>query len=256
MSTKCKNLDLLNLQIKNTIIPFCEKLITHFQDNIISIFIYGSAAIGGDYIHKRSDINILALFESISFRDIDLVLPLIKDGQKKGISAPLFLTKEHILSSTDIFPIEFLEMKDTHLTIYGPDLLMDLSIDLKNLRLQCENQIKGKLIRIRQTYLEIGKNKKSTNLLLTESLTTLIPVMRNMLRLAQVDPLPKQKEAILNSLCSKFTLDNEILLDILRLKRGEKKLTTVDSKKLFSGYLDTLTKLSKIIDKLDPNISL
>ena len=40
--------------------------------------------------------------------------------------------------------MEFLNFKLVHHTLYGEDLLAGLEIDKKDLRLQCERELKGK----------------------------------------------------------------------------------------------------------------
>ncbi len=71
---------------------------------------------------------------------------LVREGYLKnnpitGLSSPkqekhlpLFLTEEQINSSTDIFPIEFLDMQENYTVIYGKDVLRDISVDIKNLQ--------------------------------------------------------------------------------------------------------------------------
>src|SRR5437667_194921 len=82
-------------------------------------------------------------------------LDLVKWGRKHRISTPLFMTKEYVLHSTDVFPIEFTEIKERHRIIFGEDIFKDLDIPFKDMRLLCEQQIKGKLLHLRQAYLEI-----------------------------------------------------------------------------------------------------
>ena len=55
---------------------------------------------------------------------------------------PVFFTEDYIIRSTDVFPIEFLDMKENHVTLYGKDLFEAIAVDTKNLRFQCEQEIK------------------------------------------------------------------------------------------------------------------
>ena len=141
-------------------------------------------------IPKRSDINLIIMVDKLGMGELRTCLKLIKKGRKKGITAPLFFTAEHIRTSADAFPIEFLEMKEKHIHIYGSDPFSDLIIDPKNLRLQCEQQIKGQLIRLRQSYLEVGLQKRQILGLLITSFTGLLPVLRNTIRLMEPSTIP------------------------------------------------------------------
>ncbi len=139
------NLERLPISISNRVKSYLEKLVDLYQDKILSIAVYGSVA-AGDFVPKVSDVNMVIIFDRLEFTDFKKGLKLINRGIKNRISAPLFLTKEYIQRSLDVFPAEFLEMKDNHINLYGEDLLSSLNIDESNLRLYCEQQLKGKLI--------------------------------------------------------------------------------------------------------------
>ncbi len=117
-----KNLDKLNPQLAKHIEPYVKELLKIHKDNLTSIAITGNAS-GKNYIHKLTNITLLVVLKELGFKDLEKNLSLISKGIRQKISAPLFLTRTHIETSTDVFPIEFLEMKEKHCLIYGEDLL-------------------------------------------------------------------------------------------------------------------------------------
>ena len=145
-------LDHIRQDVRKTIEPYLKRLLGIHKENIISIILYGSAT-GEFYIPKESDINLMVIFKDLEFQQLKASLKLINQGIIKKITAPLFLSLSHIETSKDVFPIEFLEIKENHLILYGRDLFSDMQIDQTYIRLFCEREIKGKLIRIR----EIGR---------------------------------------------------------------------------------------------------
>jgi len=227
---------------------FIEKLLDLHKENVKMISLYGSAA-GIDYRPKVSDINLLCIFEDVNFDVLKKSLKLVSWGISKRIAAPLFLSSEYIRSSLDVFPMEFLEMKENYILLYGEDLLDGLHIESKNIRLFCEEQIKGKLIRIRQAYLEIGLKKKGMEALLKESLNGLIPAFRNILRLKGMVP-PIDKEKILSDLSYTFGLEKNIFLDILRGKKNDKKIRPRNIEHYMERFIEQIKRLSLIVDKL------
>lgn len=245
---KLKNLDKLDPQAKKVIEPYLNELLKIHQDNIVSIFVCGSAA-AGDFIYKVSNINLLVILEKLEFVDLKKSLKTISKGINKKITAPLFLTRKHMETSTDVFPIEFLEMKENHLLLYGEDLLTSLEIDPANIRLFCEEQIKGKLIRIRQAFLEIGLKRKGIEALLKESLTTLTPIFRNLLRLKGKTP-PIEKEQIYSQLCAEFDLDKSVFLAILHDTKDDEKIGAQDVEVFFERYIAQIQKLAIAVDQL------
>ncbi|MBL7085105.1 MAG: hypothetical protein ISS43_03230 [Candidatus Omnitrophica bacterium] len=258
-----ENLDKLNEQVKKTIEPYLNELLKIHRDNIVSIFLCGSAA-GGDYIHNVSNINLFVILEKLEFQDLQKSLKVVSAGIKKKIAAPLFLTRKHMETSTDVFPVEFLEMKENHLVLYGEGLLNYLEINPANMRLFCEQQIKGKLIRIRQAYLEIGLKRKGIEALLKESLASLTPIFRNLIRLSTgIDPpnsfkggvlkgkVPSlKKEDIYKRLSADFDLDENVFLAILRDTKNDEKIGSQDIEVFFERYIAQIQKLAIAVDQL------
>jgi predicted nucleotidyltransferase len=243
------NLPKLHPEIRNRLSDYCQALISLHGDNIISIFLYGSA-VTGDFIPKRSNINLLVIFKTLNFSTLQKSLKLVAKGLRKKIIAPLFLTREHIKTSLDTFPVEFLEIQENYLLLFGEDILKPLKIPCENLRLECEHQIKGKLIRIREAYLEIGLRKKGIEALLKESLNSLLPIFRNMLRLKGITPPPTSKEEIIKKLGSEFKISPEVFINILRDRRGDEKIAGYSAEEYLKRYLLELQNLAQSIDEL------
>ena len=228
--------------------PYLEKMVELQGDNLITAAVYGSAA-SGDFSPKSSDLNLLLICRRVDLETLKKCLKLVARGRKKQITAPLFLTREHLDTSADVFPMEFLEFKENHLLVYGEDLLSGLRVDLKNLRYQCEEQIKGKLIRIRQAYLEVGLRGKGIEALLKESLSGLLPVFKNILRLKGLKP-PVRKEEILNQLEREFGLRKDILLEIWKDKQNDEKIGGEKAETYLGRYLGEIEKLARAVDRL------
>ena len=242
------NLDELPPQVKERFVPYLRELIELHGDKIICVSIYGSAA-GRNYIHKVSDINSVVVFQDLDFSIFKKSLKVVSRGLKSKITPPLFLTKKYIESSWDVFPIEFLDMKENHVLIYGEDILTTLEINSRDLRLFCEQELKGKLIRIRQAYLEIGLNKRHIKTILRESLDSLMPVFRNLIRLKNKKP-HVDKEKILYELAEEFHLNVDVFIPIYHDKAHKKKIAHTDTEALLEKYIAELQRLSFLVDEL------
>lgn len=243
-----KNLERLPIEVKKRVQPYLEELLKLHQDNIISIFIYGSAA-SGDYIPGVSGINSAVVFKNLGFVQFKKSLHLVDKGIRRNIAAPLFLTEEYIRASTDTFPIEFLEMKENHIVIYGQDLLKDLEIDPSRIRFVCEEQLKGKLIRIRQAYLEIGLRKKGMEALIKESLDSLFPIFRGLLRLKGVTP-PLKKIEVLRLLSESFEIDGQTFMAVLKDNKIDEKILGEEIESFLERYIEQIKKLADISDRM------
>jgi len=240
------NLEKLNSHVRKIAVPFSEAMVRLHGDNLKSISLYGSA-VGEDFIPKKSNVNLLFVMERIDPSDLKKSLRLVGQGRKKGI-IPLFLTVEHMKSSADTFPIEFLEIKENYILLYGNDILKELEVNSQNVRLQCEQQLKGGLIRLYQVYLETGMREKKIRFLLINSLTSFIPIFRSLLRL-KGKVLPTKKKDIIGDLGKEFTINADIFLKVLQMKEGKKIEDNLE--KLFGDYLEEIEKLCILCDRME-----
>ncbi|RKY39343.1 MAG: hypothetical protein DRP75_02470 [Candidatus Omnitrophota bacterium] len=244
------NTEKLPVEVRKRVIAYCHQLISLYQDNLKSIFLYGSVLQSEDFIPKKSNINLGVILYDLQLSELRKALKLVAKGRRKGIVAPLFLTVEHMRTSQDSFPIEFLQMKENYLLLYGEDFLKNLEINRENLRLQCEQQLKGKLIKIRQAYLELGLRKKGIEKLLHNSFSSLLPTFRNLIRLKENKIPPVSKEEIIREMSSLYEVDGETFLLILRDKQGDEKICRIDAHLFLERYLKEIEKLSIAVDRL------
>ena len=242
------DLEKLQPEVKKKFVHYLETMLKAHGDNVLSVFIYGSAA-SGTYIKGISDINSAIVFRELKFPTLKKSLKIVSKGISASVSAPLFLTREYISSSLDVFPIEFMDMKENHILVYGEDILSGITVRGEHTRLFCEQQLKGKLVRIREAYLEVGLSRKGMVSLLKESLNSLIPVFRNLIRLKGEVP-PADKTGIIKSLSAIFGLDGEMFLHIHRSSAKQEKIASGEEDGLTDSFISEVEKLSIAVDKL------
>lgn len=242
------NTDKLPQNVQEAFVPFAEELLGLFLNRIRAAAVTGEAA-GHNYDSKASQITSVFVFDTIDFQIFQSARKVVSAGTKKGITAPLFLSQEYIENSLDVFPVEFLDIKENHVLIFGEDIFSQLDIKTEHLRLFCEQQVKGRLIRIRQAYLEVGLQRKGVEALLKDSLNSLIPIFRNLVRLKGQDPA-LDKEEIVIQLSATFDIDGKILLAIFRDKTNDEKVGGEDVAVFFEKYLAELQKLAQQVDQL------
>ena len=233
-----KNVDCLPVDHKKRITSYVTELLRVHGDEIISVFVYGNL---------KSDTCVI--FKNLEFSVLKKSLRLVNKGIRNKINAPLFLTKDHIQTSSDTFPIEFLEMKEDHALLYGEDVLDSIAIEPSHIRFICEQQLKGKLIRIRQAYLEIGLRKKGMELLVKESFESLFPIFRGLLRLKDIKPAKDRHECV-KQLSSSFQIDSNLFLSLLDDIKNDEKIAGESIEDFLEKYILEIEKLSMVADKL------
>ena len=129
---------------------FKDNYIATFGDDILSICLFGSGA-RGEYTPKKSDINFLIVLTADGIDRLDEAMGLMGKWRKQRVAVPLFLTRDFIESSLDTFPLEIFNIRAAYKVIYGNDVLSGLTIKEDDLRLQCERELKAKLLLLRRS---------------------------------------------------------------------------------------------------------
>jgi len=220
-----------------------------YGSGLLSVILYGSAA-GGDYRPGKSDLNFLIILSEEAIDHLDRALETVSRWRKKGVATPLFMTKSYIASSLDSYPLEFLNMQKGHLLVYGEDVLKDLSFEPEHLRLQCEREIKGKLLLLRERFLETEGKARRIKELIEESITAFISIFGGLLYLKGV-AIPSSRREVVEALAREFPVDAGAFLRCLDVKEGKETVSSSEMSDIMKGYLVEVRKLWGVVDELE-----
>ena len=217
-----------------------------YREGLVSVILYGSAA-SGEFAGKHSNINLAVILSDASLPSIKKAAKLINMRRYSSIN-PIFFTEDYMQRSLDVFPIEFLDMKENHAVLYGKDALKDLRIDVKNLRFQCEQELKSKILNIKRLYLR-AKSIFAVKDILFRSISPSLHILRNVVRLKGKAP-SYQKEDVLNEISREFAVDIGGLKKILDAKRNKVKLGLRETEGLLESLISTLEEIGDKVDDL------
>jgi len=232
-------------KLKSRIEDFLKRLQSAYGQELVSVAIYGSAA-SSEFIDKHSNINFLIVLKDTDCQHLHKATDII---QKFPLFDPIFMTEQYINSSTDIFPIEFLDMNENNYLLFGKDTLSSIQIDTRNLRFQCEQELKIKLLSLKSAYLRMHKNKSVLRSLLFKSISSILHVSRNLLRLKN-KPVPYKKEDIINSLGAEFQINTALWKKILDGKFKAIKLSNQETEQVFQDFVKEVERVADCVDRL------
>jgi hypothetical protein len=219
-----------------------------FADDLVSVILYGSAA-SGDYVPGKSDINFMIVLSDAGIGRIDQAFDLVAGWQKRNVATPLFLTEAYVRTSLDVFPIEYLNFQNNYKLVYGKDILQHLSFDSEFLRLQCEREIKGKLLLLREGFLESRGKGRNLLPLIADSLGAMMAIFNGLLHLRATE-LPHHHRDVIKGFCEAFEMDTALFLKLLDVKEKKVKLSDTELTGLFKDYLSEVQKLWQMVDTL------
>ena len=220
-----------------------------FGDDLVAIILYGSGA-RGEYVPKKSDINLLIVLSDKGIERLGDATDAVAKWRKRNVRVPLVMTRGYVESSLDAFPLEFFNIKSAYQVIHGEDILKDVVIQKEDLRLQCERELKAKLLLLRESFLEANNKSHLLRELVAQSLSAFISIFKALLYL-KGDEVPEKNEAVLSATVQSFGLDREIFQTLWYIKRGEKKSDRGALKEIVQKYISEIRGLSTQVDQMD-----
>ncbi len=219
-----------------------------YGEDLLAVFLYGSAA-AGEHVPGRSDVNVVVILRKLTPADLRRAAGHLKSWHRRGFATPLFFDPEILRDSLDVFPIEFLDMQERHRTLWGADLLANLVIARGNLRMQCEQELRGKLMKLRQCYVESSHAPGEMERILTASASSIAVLARTLLRLGGGDPAGGA-EGVLERAEARFGVGTASLRKAWQLKRGAIRLTGSSLEELYQEVLQEVQGLVQVVDGL------
>jgi hypothetical protein len=220
--------------------PFLDIVLKHHHDKLHSVHLVGSA-LTRDYDAKTSDINSIMVLQKMDLKFLELLAPLGKKYGKKGVAAPLIMTPTYIHKSLDVFPIEFLNMKD---------IFQDVNIEYSNLRHQCERELKVKLIGLRQGYISAAGDKNILARGFIDSIAGYMPLFKGIIFLLGKE-VPRNNSEILSVLEEVSGVPTNVFKLVLNHKRQKTKPSIDQLNTVFEDYYEVIEKLGEIADALE-----
>ena len=203
--------------------------------------VYGSAA-RGEFLEGYSNINVLIVLERITQPVLQQWSGIHKQWAREKIIAPLFLTQTDLQQSSDVFPLEYLDIKECHVLLEGRDPFPELHVNPTHLFVQCRQEVHANLLRVRQCYVEGWGRIEAIQTVLPLSLTALLPCLRGLYRLLDRPSNIKSPE-VLDELKGTLDMDPSVFLEVWRLKRGLSTPGKHELPKLLERYLAGLDQL-------------
>jgi hypothetical protein len=242
------NLSKLNATASERVRPFIEGILSGYSEKIHSIYITGTA-LTEDFNTKRSDVNSIFVLKEMDLKFLELIAPLGKKYGKHKVAAPLIMTPEYISTSLDVFPIEFLNFRLIHEAVFGDDILNDIEISPKDLRHQCERELKTDLIRLRQGYISSQGDRKVLSEGFISTISDYIPLFRGIITLFGKEPPLKQSDAV-RSLSEASGINTDVFSKLLSEKHEKAKHSIDELNTIFEDFYSATEDLVRIVDEI------
>lgn len=152
-----------------------------------SAVVYGSVA-RDEFVEGVSDINLLLVCDRLASEQLARLGSSLVDLRQQGHPPPLLFERDEWARAADVFPVEMADMLGAHLAVRGPDPLSVVRLDRGDLRRALEQELRGKLLRLRQACALQRTEPQVLNGLVVSSVSSIAALFRALLVLAGSEP--------------------------------------------------------------------
>ena len=216
-------------------------------DDLVSVVLYG-ARVHGDYQHDDIHYHLLVVLRDLELGTIEKITGPIRWWLGKKKPYPRLLSPPVIRDAADVFPIEFLDITRHHQVLHGGDPFENLEVHKDHLRLQCERELREKLMRLQEGYISTGGKDRKLRRLLVESYLTYAEIFRGCLHLIG-DKVPKHTIDAVREFCERADLEAAPFEEIHAFYSRDGDLA--DPAETFASYYAQLRRAVGAIDRFN-----
>src|SRR5262245_30999757 len=236
-----------NDHVSKEMASLTEKLKGAFGGDLLSVVLYGSAA-RSDYLGQGgSDLNVVVILRDISLESLERGTAVTRTWESAGNRPLLFVSPEWIARSCDVFPLEFLDIVAWHRVVHGDDPFAGLTVSMENLRLQCESELKTKLIHLRTGYIQLHENSDALARLLAASYAPIATVCRGVLRLAGA-AVPDNARDVIRAASAICRFEAGPFEEAAAVKKGGPGAASTAIKPLFRACYEQVETMARAVD--------
>lgn len=223
-----------------------EKLSEAHGQGLESVVLYGSSVLGGQIDADRPK-RVLVVLDRITPKDLRNAHEVAEWWRSEGNPVPVYFTSEEIADSSDVFPIEFMDMSQVRHVVYGKDPFDGLDIQTQNLRHQLEYEMRAKLLRLRRLYIPASRSTNQLAKLMADSLDSFAVLFRHVLMLRDKQAPFNKRECVM-ALSDELSLDRKTLSRIFEYSGDEEVWLEWETNETFGKYLEQIENVIEAVD--------
>ena len=225
-----------------------EPLRTAMGSEFLAAYLTGSVLTQGFHL-QRSRVNVLLVARHLGGDVLDALALALPESRRPPHFDPLFMTLPQIRKSLDSFPIEWIEICEAHLLIEGQDVIGNLEVPRTYLRLQCEHELRAKVIQLRQAYILSARHPDRLEPVLRASASSFATLFRTLIRLHGESP-PADAAHVIERVADLYRLEAEALLGAYLVRLTERRYRGSELLALYRRFLLETERLVSAIDQM------
>ncbi len=244
MSADAPALDLSRVPIlrRDAFGDFARALQSMAGDELIGLGAFGGWVVA-DPLYAQMPARSVAVLRDVTLKWADRFGQEGETFGARGVAAPLLMSPEYIAASLDVFPLELLEIRHQLAHVVGEDHFSELVFEPRDIRLQCERELKSELIQIRQGVLAAAGRRGPLTPLVAGCAERTIRILRGLLVLRKAH-VPRLSMDIARSAAG---VVNSRLTGLLAVLERKSEFTFEHAE----GFYQDISDLAEFVDGLD-----
>jgi hypothetical protein len=174
----------------------------------------------------------------------------MREWQRLGHPLPVYFTVEELSDAADVFPIEFHQMANARVVLFGRDPFEFVTVSDEELRHQAEYELRSKLIQLRQLYIPASVSIEKLCDLMSDSLASFAALFRAVLILHGKEA-PVAKPDCVRATVQLLKLDPDPFEKIFEIRAsGYQPTTDKEANDLFAAYMFQVEQVIEAVDEL------
>lgn len=230
-----------------------EELVRRLQaacgGNLVSVVLYGSAA-REDFHEHYSDVNLLVVVKETGQSELGALAPVVQWwSHEEKLRPPQIMTHQELSESADVFAIELLDIKQSHKTLFGDDVVSAIEVPMNLHRVEVEHDLRTTLLRLRHHLLLTPANQEEMRLILAKSASSVLTLFRHAL-IALGETPPYDKTKLLEHAADVFGFNVASLRSVLELRDNPER--SEDLLTLYHAYMSAIGRVAHELDVRQP----
>jgi len=225
---------------------FTSNLEKDLGDSLVSVVLYGGL-VKNQMIRETDRVKIMVVVKSVKISSLNKVGDALSSTKRAKQIQLLTLTPADLSSSTDVFPIKFLDMQQDYEILHGEDLVKDLEVGRDHLRIRCEQEVKNLMLKLRSMYLRSRKDSKVLQKVLLKAYYSFLQSGDALAELKTGKVYRKENE-ILDGIES-IGLDSALMKKIQALRTSESAPDQETLHDLYEQFMEMIVQAAEIADQ-------
>ncbi len=222
-------------------------------EELLSVVVYGSAA-RDDFHEKFSDVNVLVVLREVTSGSLAALSEVFRWWTRdQKLRPPQVMGLEELRESADVFAIELLDIKRSHQTLFGTDVVADIDVPMNLHRVEVEHELRTTLLRLRHHFLLGSDDEDEVRTVLAKSITSVLTLARHAL-IAVGQEVPQERAQVVQKVRDVFGFDVGSLRAVLDLRNDSRQPR--DVRELYASYMGTIQMLAHELDRRAPKRNL